>query len=103
MKESELFSAKSDRLSDYLSWLGMLVGFGAIFLGWVAVQALRQNAAARREAETEGERAEALEQAVAEATSELRTPTTHSRPKRRNAWPPKRSSARSRRWKRSAS
>jgi signal transduction histidine kinase/ActR/RegA family two-component response regulator len=72
MAETEIFSAKSDRLSDYLSWLGMLVGFGAIFLGFVAVQALRQNAAARREAESEGERAEALEQAVAEATSELR-------------------------------
>ena len=73
MKETEIFSAKSDRLSDYLSWLGMLVGFGAIFLGWVAVKALRQNAAARREAESESERAEALEEAVAEATRDLRT------------------------------
>ena len=73
MEETELFSAKSDRLSDYLSWLGMLVGFGAILFGWVAIQALRQNAAARREAESEGERAQVLEQAVAEATIELRT------------------------------
>ena len=73
MQETELFSAESDRLSDYLSWLGILVGFGAIFFGFIAIQALRQNAAARREAESEGERAQALEEAVAEATRDLLT------------------------------
>ena len=63
--------AQADRFTDYLSWLGIIVGLGAIFLGVVAVQALRQNAAARRQAETEAERAEALEQAVRERTQEL--------------------------------
>ena len=53
MQETRFFSAEADRLTDYLSWLGVLVGVGAIFLGSVAVQALRQNAAARREAESE--------------------------------------------------
>jgi signal transduction histidine kinase/ActR/RegA family two-component response regulator len=72
IQQSEVFSAEADRLTDYLSWLGLIVGAGAIFLGLVAVQAVRQNAAARREAESEAERAEALERAVAERTQELR-------------------------------
>ncbi|MDQ3478703.1 MAG: response regulator, partial [Pseudomonadota bacterium] len=71
-KETELFSARADQLTNYLSWLGVLVGLGAIILGAVAVQAIRQFAYARRLAETETERAGALEQAVAERTSELR-------------------------------
>ena len=71
MEETKVFSARADQLTNYLSWLGLLVGFGAIFLGLVAVQAIRQFAYARRQAENEAERAEALEQAVAERTSEL--------------------------------
>ena len=69
--QSQLFSAEADRFTDYLSWLGIVVGLGAVFLGVVAVQALRQNAAARRAAESEAERAEVLEQAVRERTQEL--------------------------------
>ncbi len=42
-----------------------------MFLGVVAVQALRQNAAARRQIESEAERAEVLEMAVRERTQEL--------------------------------
>jgi signal transduction histidine kinase len=72
IQQSQIFSAKAERLTDYLRWLGVIVGIGAIFLGLVAVQALRENAAARRRAETEAERAEALEQAVADRTRELR-------------------------------
>jgi signal transduction histidine kinase/ActR/RegA family two-component response regulator len=71
IQQSQFFSAEADRLTDFLSWLGIVVGFGAIFLGLVAVQAVRQNAAARRQAESEAVRAEALEQAVAERTQEL--------------------------------
>ena len=70
-EQSQFFSAEADRFTDYLSWLGVIVGLGAIFLGVVAVQALRQNAQARRQAETEAERAEALELAVRERTQEL--------------------------------
>jgi signal transduction histidine kinase/ActR/RegA family two-component response regulator len=69
--QSEVFSNQADQLTNYLSWLGIIVGLGAIFLGVVAVQALRQNAAARRHAESESERAQALEQAVRERTQEL--------------------------------
>jgi signal transduction histidine kinase/ActR/RegA family two-component response regulator len=71
IQESEVFSAESDRLTDYLSWLGVIVGLFAIFMGYIAVQALRLNAASRREAESESERAQLLEQAVRERTQEL--------------------------------
>jgi signal transduction histidine kinase len=71
MEQSQFFTAQADRLTDYLSWLGIVVGVGAVFLGVVAVQALRQNAAARRQAESEAERAEVLEMAVRERTQEL--------------------------------
>ena len=71
IEQTQLFSAEADRFTDYLSILGVIVGLGAIFLGVVAVQALRQNAAARRQAENESERAEALEIAVRERTQEL--------------------------------
>ena len=71
VERSQSFSDQADQLTNYLSWLGIIVGLGAIFLGVVAVQALRQNAAARRQAESEAERAEALEYAVRERTQEL--------------------------------
>ncbi len=71
IEQSQLFSAQAERATDYLRWLGVLVGIGAIVLGVVAVQALRQNAAARRQADMESERAEVLELAVRERTHEL--------------------------------
>ena len=71
IEQSQIFAAQADQLTNYLSWLGILVGVGAIFLGVIAVQALRQNAAAMRQIESEAERAEQLEQAVRERTQEL--------------------------------
>ena len=71
IEESEFFSAEASRLTDYLSWLGVIVGLFAIFMGYVAVQALRLNVAARKEAESEFERSLALEQAVRDRTQEL--------------------------------
>jgi signal transduction histidine kinase/ActR/RegA family two-component response regulator len=71
IQQSQLFSDQADQLTNYLSWLGILVGVGAIVLGVVAVQALRENAAARRLAESEAVRAEQLEQAVRDRTQEL--------------------------------
>jgi signal transduction histidine kinase len=69
--QSQIFADQADQLTDYLSWLGVIVGLGAIFLGVVAVQALRQNAQARRQIESEAERSEALELAVRDRTQEL--------------------------------
>jgi signal transduction histidine kinase/ActR/RegA family two-component response regulator len=71
VEQSQIFSDQADQLTAYLSFLGILVGIGAIFLGVIAVQALRQNAAALRQAESEAERSEQLEQAVRERTQEL--------------------------------
>jgi signal transduction histidine kinase len=71
VQKSQLFSDQADQLTSYLSFLGVLVGVGAIFLGVIAVQALRQNAQALRQVETEAERSEQLEQAVRERTQEL--------------------------------
>jgi signal transduction histidine kinase/ActR/RegA family two-component response regulator len=71
MEQTQFFSAEADRLTDYLSWLGVIVGLGAIFLGLVSVQAVRQFAYAKKLADSETERAEALEDAVAERTREL--------------------------------
>jgi signal transduction histidine kinase/ActR/RegA family two-component response regulator len=71
ISDTQFFSAEADRLTDYLSWLGIIVGLGAIFLGIVAFTAIRQFAYARRLAETETERAEVLEMAVRERTQEL--------------------------------
>ena len=69
--QSEFFSDQADQLTDYLSWLGIIVGLGAIFLAVVSVAALRQNALARKQVESESERAEVLELAVRERTQEL--------------------------------
>jgi signal transduction histidine kinase/ActR/RegA family two-component response regulator len=71
IEQSQFFSAQADQFTNYLSWLGVVVGLGAVFLGVVAVQALRQNVASRRQAESEAERAETLELAVRERTQEL--------------------------------
>ncbi|HEY0629080.1 MAG TPA: ATP-binding protein [Sphingomicrobium sp.] len=71
IQETQFFAAEADRLTDYLSWLGVIVGLFAIFMGYVAVQALRLNAAARKEAESEAERAQRLEEAVHDRTQEL--------------------------------
>jgi signal transduction histidine kinase len=71
IERSQFFSAEADRLTDYLSWLGVIIGAGAIFLGVVAVRALRQNAASRKEAEDESERAAELEERVRDRTQEL--------------------------------
>ena len=71
IEQSQFVSDQADQFTSYLSWLGVIVGLGAVFLGVVAVQALRQNTLARRLAESETERAGALELAVRERTQEL--------------------------------
>ena len=71
MAETIFFAARTQQLTDYLSVLGVIVGLGAIFLAWVALRAVRLTAMSRRLAETEAERAEALELAVRERTQEL--------------------------------
>jgi signal transduction histidine kinase/ActR/RegA family two-component response regulator len=71
IEQSQFFSDQADQFTTYLSWLGVLVGLGAIFLAVIAVQALRQNRLARKLAEKSAERAESLELAVRQRTQEL--------------------------------
>ncbi|WP_265571744.1 ATP-binding protein [Sphingomicrobium nitratireducens] len=71
IETAQLFSAEADRLTDYLSWLGVIVAAMAIALGGLSIQTLRQYLASKQEAESEAERADALEAAVAERTAEL--------------------------------
>ncbi|MFN3945023.1 MAG: ATP-binding protein [Allosphingosinicella sp.] len=70
--ETRIFAQQADRLTEWLGWLGVLVGVGAILLGIAAYRALTEGQRARAEAETESYRASALEEAVRERTRELR-------------------------------
>ena len=71
IEQTETFSAQADQFTQYLSILGIIVGLGAVFLAVVSVQALRLNIQARRQAESESDRAESLELAVRQRTQEL--------------------------------
>jgi signal transduction histidine kinase/CheY-like chemotaxis protein len=71
-KETRIFDAEAEKLTEYLGWVGVLVGIGAILLGLAAYSALNDRLIARREAESEASRAMALERAVQDRTRELR-------------------------------
>jgi signal transduction histidine kinase/ActR/RegA family two-component response regulator len=71
MADTQMSAIQASKLTEWLGWLGVLVGVGAITLGIAAYQAIRERLIARREAETEGYRALALERAVKERTREL--------------------------------
>jgi len=62
---------RSNTLTALLSGIGLMLVLSAIVLGWATLQALTERRLARHHAEAEAERAEALERAVAERTSEL--------------------------------
>ena len=72
MAQTSLFAARADKLTEWLGWLGVLIGIGAIVLGLLAYRALTDRLAARQEAESEASRAMVLERAVEERTRELR-------------------------------
>ncbi|MBB5685407.1 ATP-binding protein [Sphingobium boeckii] len=63
---------QANTLTTTLAVLGLLVVIGAIGLGWAAIEAQAQRRRARATADQETLRAEFLEAAVAERTSELR-------------------------------
>ena len=65
------FISRTNKLAATLSVLGLLLVMGAIGLGWTAIDAMAQRHRARRAAEFETNRAELLETAVTERTSEL--------------------------------
>ena len=72
MTQTQLFSQEAEKLTDWLGWLAVLIGVGAIVLGIYAYRALTEQLLARAEADVEANRAMALEYAVQERTRELR-------------------------------
>ncbi|MHA6722354.1 ATP-binding protein [Sphingomonas sp. RS2018] len=62
---------RSNAAAKVFTGFGMLILFGAIWLGWLTVRAQTGRAIAAAEAESERERAEELEAAVVTATAEL--------------------------------
>jgi C4-dicarboxylate-specific signal transduction histidine kinase/ActR/RegA family two-component response regulator len=71
-KDTQMFAHEADQLTEWLGWVGVLIGIGAITLGLVAYQAISERLIARKDAENEAVRAQALEQAVEERTRELK-------------------------------
>ena len=73
MDATRLLGARAETLTEWLGWFAVLVGVGAIGLGLLAYQALAEQLIARREADTEADRAFVLDQAVQQRTRELQT------------------------------
>jgi len=71
MAETRMFDEQANNLTEWLGWLGVLIGIGAILLGLAAYRALTDRLIARQQAESESERAMALDRAVQERTREL--------------------------------
>ncbi|HEX8641354.1 MAG TPA: ATP-binding protein [Allosphingosinicella sp.] len=71
MEETQGFVARTDAYTEWLGWLAILIGVGAVALAILAFRAFREGVKARREAESEAWRAMELEEAVRERTREL--------------------------------
>jgi signal transduction histidine kinase/CheY-like chemotaxis protein len=71
MEETRGFVARADAYTEWLGWLAILIGLGAVWLAIMAYRSFIESRAARREAEAQGWRALDLEQAVQARTREL--------------------------------
>ena len=65
--------ANSSFASRILTGFGVLIVLGAVLLGWMAIEAQGERAVADADASAERERAAELQEAVSEATAQLRT------------------------------
>ena len=72
MEETRGFVARADAYTEWLGWLAILIGLGAVGLAVLAWRSFREGMRARREAENEAIRAFRLEEAVQARTHELR-------------------------------
>ncbi len=64
-------SDRADQLTGWFGWLAVLIGVGAVVLGFLAYRALIDRLAALRAADSEADRASELEAAVQARTREL--------------------------------
>ncbi|HEX5182595.1 MAG TPA: ATP-binding protein [Allosphingosinicella sp.] len=71
MEATRRSSDRSDELTGWFGWLAVLIGVGAVILGFLAYRALTGRLEALREADSEADRAKLLEAAVRERTREL--------------------------------
>lgn len=72
MEQTQVFVERADKYTEWLGWLAILIGLGAVGLAILAWRAFLDSVRARREADSEAWRALGLEQAVEARTSELR-------------------------------
>jgi signal transduction histidine kinase/ActR/RegA family two-component response regulator len=71
MAETQFLVARADKFTEWLGWLAILIGLGAVWLAIMAARAFLEGVQARREAEAQGWRALDLDQAVQARTREL--------------------------------
>ena len=71
MEETQGFVARADAYTEWLGWLAILIGLGAMGLAVLAYRSFVEGVQARREAEAQALRALDLEQAVRARTSQL--------------------------------
>ncbi len=71
MDTTRVSGTRSDQLTEWLGWLAVMIGLGAILLGWLAFRAISERLEAIREADSEANRAHQLDVAVRERTREL--------------------------------
>jgi len=75
--DAQGFLQQANRLTATLAVLGLLLVAALIALGWTTIEVIGQRRRARRRADVETLRAEALETAVNERTAELRLANQH--------------------------
>src|SRR5436190_287316 len=71
MAETQGLVTRADTFTEWLGWLAILIGFGALGLALLAWRSYAEGVAARREAEAQAWRALDLEEAVRSRTREL--------------------------------
>src|SRR5438309_3333981 len=71
MEATRRTSDRADQLTIWFGWLAVLIGLGAVLVGFLAFRAMRERIEALREADSEAGRAQRLDQAVRARTQEL--------------------------------
>ncbi|HST37395.1 MAG TPA: ATP-binding protein [Allosphingosinicella sp.] len=71
MEETQGLVTRADTYTDWLGWLAILIGFGAMGLAILAWRSFVETMQARREADTQSLRAQDLEEAVQARTAQL--------------------------------
>jgi CHASE3 domain sensor protein len=103
MAQTRRFDEQADKLTEWLGWFGLLIGFGAIILGFLAYRAITERLIARADADSEANRALALEEAVEDRTRELLDANERLRAEAAERAAAEEKLRQARRWTRSAS